>query len=124
MKYDLTILLLGLIVGAASLAVSSIDAAVTATATAATATSVKKADTVLDDQFCQHYYTLPDDDDDTSNKIDCPTLRSKIRSEIRGNGTPTLELGNKETQPAMVLIHGWPDTSAIWAVSTRTPSSN
>jgi len=79
-------------------------------------TSKNEKNTLLDDQFCQAYYTLPDDDDsNTSSMSNCATLRSSIRSEIRGNGTPTLELGNPETQPAMVLLHGWPDTAAIWA---------
>ncbi|KAL7550392.1 hypothetical protein ACHAWF_013633 [Thalassiosira exigua] len=64
------------------------------------------ADTVLDDQFCQNYYTLGGD---------CPALRSTVRSEVRGSGTPTLELGDPATQPAMVFFHGWPDTSALWA---------
>lgn len=64
-------------------------------------------DTLLDEQFCQHYYTLGDGK--------CPEVRSKVRSEVRGNGTPTLEMGDRETQPAMVFLHGWPDTSAIWA---------
>jgi hypothetical protein len=78
-------------------------------AAAASVSATTNKDTVLDEQFCQNYYTLDDDN--------CPSLRSTIRSEIRGNGTPTLELGNKDTQKAMVLLHGWPDTSAIWAVS-------
>ena len=50
-------------------------------------------DTLLDEQFCQVYYTLDD------NLRTCDTLRSQVRAERRGNGTPTLELGNKETQP-------------------------
>jgi len=66
-----------------------------------------KNDTILDEQFCQVYYTLP--------KGDCSELRSRVRSEVRGNGTPTLELGDKDKQPAMVFLHGWPDTSALWA---------
>lgn len=75
------------------------------------------ADTVLDEQFCQVYYTLPEE----NGGENCTSLRSSIRSEIRGGApgssvtTPTLELGNPETQPAMVFLHGWPDTSAIWA---------
>ncbi|KAL7547397.1 hypothetical protein ACHAWF_010708 [Thalassiosira exigua] len=64
------------------------------------------ADTVLDEQFCQNYYTLGGD---------CSALRSTVRSEVRGKGTPTLELGDPATQPAMVFFHGWPDTSALWA---------
>jgi len=86
-------------------------AAITVFVSSAAAASANK-DTVLDEQFCQKYYTLDDDN--------CPSLRSTIRSEIRGNGTPTLELGNKDTQKAMVLLHGWPDTSALWAVSIYT----
>jgi len=70
------------------------------------ASAVGTRDTVLE-QFCQVYYTLPSGD--------CSELRSRVRSEVRGNGTPTLELGNKDTQPAMVFLHGWPDTSAVWA---------
>jgi pimeloyl-ACP methyl ester carboxylesterase len=73
------------------------------------ASSVGKRDRneILDEQFCQVYYTLPSGE--------CSELRSRVRSEVRGNGTPTLELGNKDTQPAMVFLHGWPDTSAVWA---------
>uniref|UniRef100_A0A7S2HNH5 AB hydrolase-1 domain-containing protein n=1 Tax=Helicotheca tamesis TaxID=374047 RepID=A0A7S2HNH5_9STRA len=65
------------------------------------------ADTVLDEHFCQIYYTLDDGN--------CPVLRDTVRSEIRGEGTPTLELGDPTSQPALVFLHGWPDTSATWA---------
>jgi hypothetical protein len=63
------------------------------------ASSVGKRDRneILDEQFCQVYYTLPSGE--------CSELRSRVRSEVRGNGTPTLELGNKDTQPAMVFLH-------------------
>jgi len=66
--------------------------------------------TLLDEQFCQNYYTLDDKDN-------CPSLRSKVRSEVRGEKykTPTLEMGDKDSQPAMVFLHGWPDTAALWA---------
>ena len=56
--------------------------------------AVVAGDTVLDEQFCQVYYTLDD-----NNLRTCDTVRSQVRAERRGNGTPTLELGNKETQP-------------------------
>lgn len=70
------------------------------------------ADTVLDEQFCQVYYNISENDGEES----CESLRSSVRSERRGRAaTPTLELGNPETQQAMVFLHGWPDTSAVWA---------
>jgi len=56
----------------------------------------KRVNEILDEQFCQVYYTLPSGE--------CSELRSRVRSEVRGNGTPTLELGNKDTQPAMVFL--------------------
>jgi len=65
------------------------------------------ADTVLYQQFCQNYYNL--------NQGNCENLRSNVRSMIRGRGTPTLEMGDSETQPAMVFFHSWPDTSASFA---------
>ena len=55
---------------------------------------VAGSDTLLDEQLCQVYYTLDD-----NNLRTCATVRSQVRAERRGNGTPTLELGNKETQP-------------------------
>eukprot|EP00929_Paragymnodinium_shiwhaense_P096143 TRINITY_DN5765_c0_g2_i1.p1 TRINITY_DN5765_c0_g2~~TRINITY_DN5765_c0_g2_i1.p1 ORF type:complete len:347 (+),score=52.54 TRINITY_DN5765_c0_g2_i1:62-1102(+) len=61
--------------------------------------------TLLDEQLCQHYYT---------GAGDCGALRVAIRSEVRGTGVPTLELGDP-SKPAMVFFHGWPDTAAIWA---------
>lgn len=62
-------------------------------------------DTLRDEHLCQHYYTLDGD---------CEALRSSIRAEVR-RGTPTLELGDPAMQPAMLFLHGWPDTAAIWA---------
>jgi len=66
------------------------------------------ADTVLDDQFCQVFYSLGLGDDG------CPAVRANVRSEVRGRGTPTLELGDP-SKPALLFFHGWPDTSAMWA---------
>ena len=63
--------------------------------------------TVLNEEFCQVYYALDDGN--------CEALRDSIRSEIRGQGTPTLELGDPSEKPVMLLIHGWPDTYALWA---------
>ena len=63
--------------------------------------------TILNEEFCQVYYALDDDN--------CEVLRDSIRSEIRGQGTPTLELGDPSEKPVMLLIHGWPDTYALWA---------
>ena len=51
-------------------------------------------DTLLDEQLCQVYYTLDD-----NHLRTCDTVRSQVRAERRGNGTPTLEMGNKDTQP-------------------------
>jgi len=65
------------------------------------------ASTVLNDQFCQVYYSLDDGN--------CETLRDSVRSEIRGNNTPTLELGYPSEKPVMLFFHGWPDTSALFA---------
>lgn len=79
-----------------------------AAASAATAGNVRArsgSDTLLDEQLCQHYYTLDGD---------CAPLRASIRAEVR-RGTPTLELGDPATQPAMLFLHGWPDTAALWA---------
>jgi len=60
----------------------------------------------LDEQFCQHYYSLGDGN--------CEALRSAVRSEIR-SGTPTLELGDPSEKPVLLFFHGWPDTHALWA---------
>jgi len=71
--------------------------------------STNAPSTILDDQFCQNYYKLGDYND-------CRALRATVRVELRGNGTvPTLELGDPSRQPAMMFLHGWPDTSAVWA---------
>eukprot|EP00485_Elphidium_margaritaceum_P002292 CAMPEP_0202686244 /NCGR_PEP_ID=MMETSP1385-20130828/2054_1 /ASSEMBLY_ACC=CAM_ASM_000861 /TAXON_ID=933848 /ORGANISM="Elphidium margaritaceum" /LENGTH=406 /DNA_ID=CAMNT_0049340777 /DNA_START=123 /DNA_END=1346 /DNA_ORIENTATION=+ len=66
------------------------------------------ADTVLDEQFCQVIYSQGLGDDG------CPAVRANVRSEVRGDGTPTLEMGDP-SNPALVFFHGWPDTSALWA---------
>eukprot|EP00929_Paragymnodinium_shiwhaense_P096144 TRINITY_DN5765_c0_g3_i1.p1 TRINITY_DN5765_c0_g3~~TRINITY_DN5765_c0_g3_i1.p1 ORF type:complete len:352 (+),score=29.57 TRINITY_DN5765_c0_g3_i1:68-1123(+) len=62
-------------------------------------------DTLLDEQLCQHYYR---------GTGDCAVLRAAIQSKVRGTGVPTLELGDS-SKPAMVFLHGWPDTAALWA---------
>jgi len=81
----------------------------TTAATMPVAAAAATGNTLLDEQFCQVYYTL--------NDKDCSALRSRVRSEVRGKHykTPTLEMGDPKTQPAMVFLHGWPDTAAIWA---------
>jgi len=66
------------------------------------------ADTVLDDQFCQVFYELGLGDDG------CPAVRANVRSEVRGDGTPTLEMGDP-SNPPIFFLHGYPDTSAMWA---------
>jgi len=69
--------------------------------------SVDCLDTVLDNQFCQHYYT---------GKGDCEkNVRPLVRSEIRA-GVKTLEMGDIDNNSGvMVFFHGWPDTSGLWS---------
>jgi len=63
-------------------------------------------DTLLDYYFCQKYY-------DGDNMEDCHQLRAKVKyNHMRA--VPTLELGDP-SKPAMVFLHGWPDSSALWA---------
>ena len=63
-------------------------------------------DTLLDDYFCQNYY-------DGGNMEDCYQLRAKVKYN-HTRAVPTLELGDP-SKPAMVFLHGWPDSSALWA---------
>jgi len=69
--------------------------------------SAQMPGTALEEQFCQVYYSLDDGN--------CNTLRQSVRSEIRGSGTPTLELGDPTQKPVLLFFHGWPDTYAMWA---------
>lgn len=62
-------------------------------------------DTLLRDYFCQKYYE--------GSRADCTTLRSLVVAN-HARSVPTLELGDPK-KPVMVFIHGWPDSSAIWA---------
>jgi len=63
-------------------------------------------DTLLDDYFCQNYY-------DGGNMEDCHQLRAKVKYN-HTRAVPTLELGDP-SKPAMFFLHGWPDSSALWA---------
>ena len=47
--------------------------------------------------------------------LDCEAVQASVRSEVRGDGTPTLELGDPAERPVLLFFHGWPDTSALWA---------
>ena len=62
------------------------------------------ADTLLRDYFCQKYY---------DGVGDCGALRSRVVANHL-HSVPTLELGDR-SKPPMVFIHGWPDSSALWA---------
>merc|ERR1719397_671311 len=63
------------------------------------------ANTLLDDQLCQVYYQNPSGN--------CKTLRDAISP--KNYTLPTLELGNK-ANPAILMLHGWPDTAAVWVM--------
>ena len=63
------------------------------------------ADTLLTSYFCQNYYQ--------SGRGDCEALRARVVAN-HSRSVPTLELGDP-TMPALVFIHGWPDSSALWA---------
>eukprot|EP00966_Prymnesium_polylepis_P167491 3872266-Prymnesium_polylepis.1 len=61
-------------------------------------------DSLLSDYFCQKYY---------HGQNDCAALRSRVVAN-HTRTVPTLELGDRR-KPAMVFLHGWPDSSALWA---------
>ena len=62
-------------------------------------------DTLLSKYFCQNYYQGDGDD--------CASLRSSVVAN-HTRRVPTLELGDPTKSP-LVFIHGWPDSSALWA---------
>ena len=61
-------------------------------------------DTPLRDTFCQDYWAL-----DSS----CEQVRSEVVAN-HSSPAPTLSLGDPGN-PALVFLHGWPDTAAMWA---------
>lgn len=75
-----------------------------ALAAAATAVAAAAADTLLDQQLCQVYY---------SGSGNCTTLRNAVSSQQAGP-LRVLTLG-KPSAPALVFLHGWPSTAALFA---------
>lgn len=61
-------------------------------------------DSLLKNEFCQKYY---------QGTGDCAALRSRVVAN-HSRILPTLELGDR-TKPTLFFMHGWPDTSALWA---------
>lgn len=90
--------------GSLLLCVAALAPAATAAVPSDDTSLATVVDTPLRDTWCQDYWAL-----------DSPC--EPVRSRVIANHTspaPTLSLGDP-SRPALVFLHGWPDTAAMWA---------
>ena len=85
-----------------------ISASQPASSQSASQSAVRVQDTPLQSNFCQDYWAL-----DATSSPSCEEVRSHVVAN-HSRPLPTLEMGSP-TKPALIFLHGWPDTAAMWA---------